>query len=100
MAAINLSQVSEFSIVLAGLAVMNGMAGKQFGTIITLVAIITIACASYLTQHDRGLFRLFERWRPSLFDRIGQQTEQRQKPGYQLLLFGYSRGGQRIYQIV
>jgi Kef-type K+ transport system membrane component KefB len=99
MAAINLSQVSEFSIVLAVLAVNTGLVGKQFGTIITLVAIITIACASYLTQHDNSLFRLFDRWRPKFFERAGRLKENRPKLGYQLVLFGYNRGGHEFIKL-
>jgi Kef-type K+ transport system membrane component KefB/Trk K+ transport system NAD-binding subunit len=99
MAAINLSQVSEFSIVLAVLAVNNGLASREIGTIMTLVAIITIACASYLTQHDSTLFRLFDRWRPKLFERTAKLKERRPKAGYQLILFGYNRGGHEFVKL-
>ena len=99
MAAINLSQVSEFSIVLAGLAVTNGLAGKELTTIITLVAIITIASASYLTQHDSFLFSIFDRWRPRLFNRAANARERQPKSGIQLVLFGYSRGGHEFVKL-
>ena len=92
MAGINLSQISEFSIVLAVLAVTNGMVGKEFGTIITLVAIITIASASYLTHYDNGLYKTFSRWRLKLFERTNHD-ERKRAPGYQLVLIGYNRGG-------
>lgn len=92
MAGINLSQISEFSIVLAVLAVGTDVVGKEVGTIITLVAIITIATSSYLTQHSGSLFALFDRWRPRLFQRKVQQEKRRPAP-YQLVLIGYHRGG-------
>jgi len=99
MAGINLSQISEFSIVLAVLAVHTGFVSNEFGTIITLVAIITIACSSYLTQHSSTLFRHFDRWRLRLFDRTTQQKEKRPRPGYQLALFGYNHGGHAFVKI-
>ncbi|HVU60008.1 MAG TPA: NAD-binding protein, partial [Candidatus Saccharimonadales bacterium] len=92
MASLNLTQIGEFSIVLAVLAVNTGLASKEISTIITLVAIITIACASYLTQHDNTLFGLFDRWKPRLFERT-KQLERRRSQGYQLIIFGYHRGG-------
>jgi len=92
MAGINLSQISEFSIVLAVLAANTGLASKQLSTVITLVAIITIASASYLTHYDSALFKVFDRWRFRLFERANQK-DRRRTPGHQLVLIGYSRGG-------
>jgi len=92
MSGINLSQISEFSIVLAVLAMNTGLVGKNLSTIITLVAIITIASASWLTHYDNILFKLFDRWRLRLFEQTAGKQE-RSKPGYQLVLFGYQRGG-------
>ena len=96
MAGINLSQISEFSIVLAVLAANTGLASKEISTVITLVAIITIACASYVTQHDNFLFSIFDHWRPKLFERASRQKEKRRSQGYQLILVGYQRGGQEF----
>ncbi len=93
MAGIHLSQISEFSIVLAVLAVNTGVAGGRLSTAITLVAIFTIASSSYLTHYDNGLFKLFDKWRLMLFERT-KTKERRRAPGYQLVLIGYSRGGQ------
>lgn len=93
MAGINLSQISEFSIVLAVLAANTGMINKEISTVITLVAIITIASSSYLTHYDSALFRLFDRWRLALFDLTKNNRERRRAPGYQLVLIGYNRGG-------
>lgn len=93
MAGINLSQISEFSIVLAVLAANTGIAGQHIGPIITLVAIITIACSSYLTHYDNVLFKLFGRWKLALFERTIGRQEKKRAPGYQLVLIGYSRGG-------
>lgn len=95
MSAINLSQVGEFSIVLAVLAVNAGLVHKEIATVITLVTIITIATASYLTQHDNTLFKLFDTIHLGFFERRStmRRTEKRQRQAYQLVLFGYTRGG-------
>ncbi len=93
MAGIHLSQISEFSIVLAVLAANSGMVSKELSTIVTLVAIITIASSSYLTHYDSKLFKFFDRWRPALFERNNKRQERKRAPGYQLVLIGYNRGG-------
>ncbi len=95
MSAINLSQIGEFSIVLCVLAANAGLVRKEIATVITLVAIITIASASYLTQHDSALFKLFDKVHLGFFERRSsvKHKEKRQRQGYQLVLFGYTRGG-------
>jgi Kef-type K+ transport system membrane component KefB len=93
MTSINLTQISEFSIVLAVLAVSLGLVDKDLSTLITLVAIITIAGASYLTHYDNGLFKAFDKLPFRLFDRAASKKEKRPKPGYELILFGYQKGG-------
>lgn len=94
MAGINLSQISEFSIILAVLAAKIGMIDSHIATIITLVAIITIACSSYLTHYDGPIFSFFARFKLKMFERTGAgRQEHKRAPGYQLVLIGYNRGG-------
>lgn len=94
-AGINLSQISEFSIVLVLLAVSNDLVSDSAGAIITLVAIITIAVSSYLIQYDDELFAWFDRWRLplGLFEREAINKERRPVTKYPFILFGYHRGG-------
>lgn len=92
-AGINLSQISEFSIVLVVLAVSAGLARPEISAIITLVAIITIAASTYLMHYDDQLFRQFDRVKLHLFEKDVQHKEVRRRAGYPLLLFGYHQGG-------
>jgi len=93
MAGVNLSQISEFSIILVMLAASNGMVPASAGAIITLVAIITIATSSYLIQYSGPLFDRFDRIRLKLFERESAHKEKRRGPSYPLILFGYHKGG-------
>jgi Kef-type K+ transport system membrane component KefB len=90
--AINLSQISEFSIIVAVLAAKAGFVGQQFAAIITLVAIITIAVSTYLMQYDDWLYSKFER-HLRLFERSEINEHQHKAKAYPLVLFGYKRGG-------
>ncbi len=92
-AGINLSQISEFSIVLVVLASNSGLVEKRLSVIITLVAIITIAVSTYLMQYDDELFALFDRLNLHLFEKEVTYKESRSHGGHPLLLFGYHHGG-------
>ncbi len=94
-AGINLSQVSEFSIVFVVLAVTNGMVNSSLSAVITVVALITITTSTYLMKYDNELFARFYRLKlfSGLFGRNRTFKESRAKVAYQLLLFGYHRGG-------
>jgi len=91
-AAINLSQISEFSIILVVLAHETGMVGDRLGTVITLVALITIATSTYLMQYDNALYARLENFL-RLFERSETREHENQTKTYPLILFGYKKGG-------
>lgn len=90
--AINLSQISEFSIVLAVLATATGMVGAKIGAVITLVALITIATSTYLMQYDNWLYVKLEKFL-QLFERSTTRERETKAKVYPLILFGYKKGG-------
>lgn len=92
-AGINLSQISEFSIILVVSAVAEGMVPAETGGIITLVAIITIATSTYLMHYDELLYRYFDRIKLHLFEKEVVHKEKRAPTAYQMVLFGYHHGG-------
>lgn len=94
-AGINLSQISEFSIVLVVLATANGLVSERLSAITTLVAMITITSSTYLMQYDNKLFLTFDKLKlfNGLFSRDRKHAEKRRRPDNQLILFGYNRGG-------
>lgn len=91
--AINLSQISEFSIILVVLAIAEGMVRPELSATITLVAIITIGVSTYLMQYDERLFKQFDKVKLHLFQRAAIHQEKRAPRSYQLVLFGYHHGG-------
>lgn len=90
---INLSQISEFSIVLIVLATGAGLVREEVSAIITLVAIITIASSTYLMHFDDSLFARFDRIRLHLFEKEVTFKEKRNRASYSIVLFGYHHGG-------
>lgn len=90
---INLSQISEFSIILVVLGTTAGMVRPEISAIVTLVAIITIATSTYLMHYDDELFARFDRIKLHLFEKETVYKEKRSRLGYPLILFGYHHGG-------
>ena len=98
-AGINLSQISEFSIVLVVLAVTDNIIRPEVGTLITLVAIITIAVSTYLMQYDDKLFMYFDRIKLNMFEKEVIYKEKRSPNSYQNILLGYHHGGHEFIKM-
>jgi Kef-type K+ transport system membrane component KefB len=91
-AAIHLSQISEFSIVLVILANSTKLVSDRLVAIITLTALITIAISAYLMKYDDSLYKRLQK--PlSFFERSRTKRELRSLGHYPLMLIGYSEGG-------
>lgn len=96
-AAVHLSQISEFSIVLIVLAVNTGLVGNRLITIATLTALITIAVSAYLMKYDDRLYHHFHK-QLSIFERTKTKNEMSSIGHYPLVLLGYKQGGYSFVQ--
>jgi Kef-type K+ transport system membrane component KefB/voltage-gated potassium channel Kch len=92
---INLSQISEFSIILIVLANAGGLVGDKLSAVVTLVAIITIAISTYLMKYDDWLYTRLEN-KLRLFERSETKEKTQSAKSYELILFGYRFGGHKL----
>ncbi len=92
-AGINLSQISEFSIILVVLAATEGIISPEISSIITIVAIITIASSTYLMMYDDKLFNYFDKLKIKVFEKETVYKERKTSKSYQNVLLGYHHGG-------
>ncbi len=90
--AVNLSQISEFSIILVVLAHTSGLVGNNLSAIITIVALVTMTTSTYLMQYDNRIYPRIERFL-SLFERRETREHESKTKLYPLILFGYKKGG-------
>lgn len=90
---INLSQISEFSIIMIVVAQQAGLVRTEFGGIITLVAMITITVSTYLMQYDNWIYSKIERHLRLFEGRTIKEKETHKAKSYPLILFGYQNGG-------
>jgi len=60
--ALNMTQTSEFSLILGALALSNGIIGNDIVGFISLVAIITMGASSYLLNYNQEIYNKLERF--------------------------------------
>jgi Kef-type K+ transport system membrane component KefB len=96
--AVATGQVSEFSLVLILLANSQGLISGNLVAALTIVALITIAVSTYLMIYNDQLFQVFEKYL-SLFERRKTHFEQESRHSYDLVLFGYSKGGHEFVKV-
>ncbi|MFZ1812362.1 MAG: cation:proton antiporter [Candidatus Saccharimonadales bacterium] len=96
--AIHLSQISEFSIIFVILAHSSGFVSDRAVSVITLVALITIALSSYYMKYDDQLYRYFERYL-SIFERRTVKERKQKSALYPVILFGYHKGGHEFMRV-
>jgi Kef-type K+ transport system membrane component KefB len=58
--AINMTQISEFGLILTGLAVTEGFVDAELSGFITLVALMTMGSSAYLIRYKEGIYRSVE----------------------------------------
>lgn len=97
-AAITLSQVSEFSIILVVLGVQKGLIDQHIVTMLTFIALISIAASTYLVTFGDQLYGRFEKYL-DMFERRKAQGEALPEEQNELVLFGYQRGGHEFVNL-
>jgi hypothetical protein len=93
--AMALSQASEFSVVLAVLGVQHGLISQDIAVTLTFITLLTIAGSTYLILFGDKLFAMFESWL-SVVERGQPRHEHENQQHYDLILFGFQRGGQEF----
>lgn len=96
--AVSMAQVSEFSLVFVILGNRQGMVSDNLVGIVTMVALISIAVSSYLIVYSEKVFSFFEQGL-SMFEGRKAHFEQESRHHYDLVLFGYQKGGHEFVKV-
>jgi Kef-type K+ transport system membrane component KefB/voltage-gated potassium channel Kch len=97
-ASLALAQVSEFSIVLILIALNKGLINREIVSAIVFMTLVSIAASTYMIIFSDRLFNYFEKYL-GMFERRKAQVEQRNEGNYELVLFGYQRGGHEFISL-
>ena len=57
MVAVNLSQFSEFGIIIISAGILSGLVGADIGAVAIILVVITLLISSYFIKYDQKLFR-------------------------------------------
>jgi Kef-type K+ transport system membrane component KefB len=90
-----LGQLSEFSLVFGLIAYQQKLIDETILTALTLSAVITIALSSYAIVYADKLYQLFEK-HLHIFERSGFRFEHDSAGDYDIVQFGYVRGGSEL----
>lgn len=97
-AALATAQVSEFSIVFIVLGNKIHLVSDTLVSVITLIALVSITISSYFIIYSDKLFLVFEEWL-NMFERSKTHPEKDSKSRYEIVLFGYRKGGHEFIKV-
>lgn len=87
-----LGQAGEFSIIFIALAVSRDLVDDSILTAVTVVALISIASSTYIITYLDKLYKKLENYLQH-FERDKARPETEHRKRYDLVLFGYQKGG-------
>lgn len=97
-AAVAMGQVSEFSLVFVIIGNRVGLVSTNLVAIVTMVALISIAASTYLIMYAEKLFSIFDKYLVP-FEGRKPHPEHEVRNHYDLVLFGYLRGGHEFIKL-
>lgn len=97
-AGLAVAQISEFSLIFILLGHSQGQISDHVVSLITIVALITIAVSTYMIIYADKLYGLFEQ-HLRLFERKKVRPEHHHKETYDAVLFGYKKGGSEFVRV-
>lgn len=98
LAGLTVAQISEFSLILIALGVKMGHLTGEIISLITLIALITIAGSTYMIIYSNQLYRLLSKYL-TLFERPGKKIDEHKyhkDENYDIILFGHDDIGYDI----
>ncbi len=96
-AGLTMGQISEFSLIFIFLALQEGLVGQDIVTMLTFVALISIAASTYLMMYSDQIYQFFE----GNFAMFEKRKSQHEGPidKYAMVLFGYQKGGAQFLKV-
>ena len=92
---INMTQVSEFSLVVGGIAVTREYIGVEILGYLSLMAIITMSLSTYLINYNKEIYRKFEKF----LERFNSDEKKDMETGFfnnHALIVGYNEMTEKI----
>jgi Kef-type K+ transport system membrane component KefB/Trk K+ transport system NAD-binding subunit len=94
-AGVLMAQISEFSLIFMILARNLNLVDKTSVSLVTLIALFTIAVSCYLIDYDDGIFNRLQK-RIKFFESGRQDKTRERVKYYDIIQFGYTKGGAEL----
>lgn len=91
-AGLAVAQISEFSLIFVLLGAQNGQISDTVVSLVTVVALITIAASSYMIIYADAIYNRLQKTL-TLFERRKLKSERAPKRAFEAIVFGYKKGG-------
>lgn len=95
----SLAQISEFSLVLLLIGQQQGLVRPEIVNAVTMVALITIATSSYAIIYNNQIYTLIEK-HLNMFERSKTHKDTQKNKHYDMVLFGYNKGGAEFVRVI
>jgi len=92
MAGLTVAQISEFSLILIAFGVKSGHISVEILSMVTMIALITIAGSTYMIIYSDKIYDLLSK-RLSIFERKNIEEKEMLKKAYKYILIGENRVG-------
>lgn len=93
-----LGQVGEFSVVFMVLGTQQHLIGSKLLSALTMVVLLSIVVSTYLITYLDRVYKYLESYN-LLFERRKLRPEHESRKGYDLVLFGYGKGGHEFLRV-
>lgn len=92
------AQISEFSLILIFLANRMGQVDEEVVALVTIITLLTIAISTYTITYSDKLYNFFgDSLR--MFERRKIRPQRESRHSYELVLFGYLKGGHEFLKV-
>ncbi|MDQ5952078.1 MAG: hypothetical protein QG626_205 [Patescibacteria group bacterium] len=95
LAGTTMAQVSEFSFILIAGGISLGLLDDHLTTLVTMVALITIAGSSYMIASNERVYEWVAQFLPGL-KRRGEDEHDNEGPAPEVVLLGFDKMGKKI----
>src|SRR3989338_6133233 len=100
LVAVNLSQFSEFGIIIISAGVASGFVGAEIGAVAIILVVVSLLISSYFIKYDHQLFRYLQKYLQKIDHFFSSKEETNlasSMVGYQIIFFGYYDLGKEFF---
>lgn len=93
---LNMTQISEFSLIVMAVGVTSGMWGEDLVKVVTMAGLLSMAISTILIANSAALYKSIERLVPGLFKFSGDDKTHKSELKGHVILLGGDRTGRSI----